>query len=202
MNILPLEVITAGPGVDLSNHQPEGLAIKMADPVADFDFDGVAVSADGVNRYEAQDLRHLRSDRFTAFDLDLDAVVSALGLSYGAEFRVRFCQVDDNPAPMDGIFLQGIVLTAELTAPVFHLAMDDNAASPTVSDSTARTATAPPERWTTSASTAGRSIWRRLHGFARCDISLGNETRAEPTTRIPAIWRFLRSSFKGTLKHA
>jgi len=100
----------------------------------DADFDGVAVSADGVAWYEVQDLRHLRSDRFTTYDLDLDTAVAALGLSYGSEFWVRFCQYDNNPAPMDGIFLHGIELTADLRAPVFHLPMTDNAANTIVLD--------------------------------------------------------------------
>ena len=177
MNIIPLEVTTAGPGVDLSK-LPEGVSIRMSDPVKDFkyarnavtfvfdlsghenvhlvfdakefgdephapppspfgddaDFDGVAISADGVAWYEVQDLRHLRSDRFTDYQIDLDAVIAALGLSYGSEFRIRFCQYDNNPAPMDGIFLHKIELQADLRAPVFHLPMDDNAATPTVPD--------------------------------------------------------------------
>ena len=103
----------------------------------DVDFDGVAVSADGVDWYEVQDLRHLRSDRFTAYDIDLDTAIAALGLSYGSEFRVRFCQYNNNPAPMDGIFLHGIELTGDLRSPVFHLPMDDNAATPTVHDAAA-----------------------------------------------------------------
>ena len=66
----------------------------------DVDFDGVAVSVDGVDWYEIQDLRHLRSDKFTAYDIDLDAAVAALGLAYSEEFRIRFCQYDNNPSPM------------------------------------------------------------------------------------------------------
>jgi len=169
--------ISNNPG-RVSTNLPEGVSIKMSDPVKDFayarnavtfvfdlsahvnvhltfeamefgdephspppnpfgddaDFDGVAVSADGVNWYEIQDLRSLRSDRFTAYDIDLDAAVAALGLSYGSEFRVRFCQYDNNPAPMDGIFLHRIELLGDLRSPVFHLPMDDNAPSSTVRD--------------------------------------------------------------------
>ena len=176
MRIEPTHIEQIGPGIDLSN-LPDGLSLRMADPVEDFEyarnavtltfdlslyerarlafeakefgdephapppgpfgdevaFDGVAISADGDAWYEIQDLRSLRSDRFTAYDLDLDAAVAAHGLAYGPEFRVRFCQVDNNPAPMDGISLHGIALTAAL-APVFHLKMDDNAADPTVRD--------------------------------------------------------------------
>ena len=80
----------------------------------DADFDGVAISTDGVTWYEIQDLRNLRSDKFTAFDIDLDATIGAWGLSYNDQFRIRFCQYDNNPAPMDGIFLHNIEVTSEL----------------------------------------------------------------------------------------
>jgi len=79
----------------------------------DADFDGVAISTDGVTWYEIQDLRNLRSDKFTAFDIDLDAAIAQWGLSYNSEFRIRFCQYDNNPAPMDGIFLYKIELAGE-----------------------------------------------------------------------------------------
>ena len=171
---------SSGPGVDLSN-LPDGLAIKMSDPVkglayarnavtltcdlsgysqvrlafaakeygdephappsnpftGEADFDGVAISADGVTWYEIQDLRHLRSDRFTAYDIDLDAAITQWGLSYTDAFQIRFCQYDNNRAQMDGIFLHAIELTGEpglVGAPVFHLPMDDNPANPTVRD--------------------------------------------------------------------
>lgn len=178
MKIMPIQITTSGPGVDLSN-LPDGLSVKMADPVKDFNyarnnvtltcdlsqlsqvrltfeamelgdepheppsspfsgdvnFDGVAISEDGVEWYEIQDLRHLRSDRFTTFDIDLDAAISQRGLSYNSDFKIRFCQYDNNPAPMDGIFLHRIELTGEeVGAPVFHLPMDDHADSSTVRD--------------------------------------------------------------------
>jgi len=100
----------------------------------DVDFDGVAVSVDGVNWYEIQDLRHLRSDKFTEYDLDLDAAVAALGLAYTEEFRIRFCQYDNNPSPMDGFSIHAIELDADLRPAFLHLPMDDNAATPTVLD--------------------------------------------------------------------
>jgi hypothetical protein len=103
-------------------------------PVADFNFDGVAISADGVAWYEVQGLRGLRSDRFTAYDIDLDAAVTGLGLAYNGTFRIRFCQYDDNPAPMDGVSIKAIELLGDGFPPVLHLTMDDNAASPTVTD--------------------------------------------------------------------
>jgi len=102
----------------------------------DADFDGVAINADGVAWYEVQDLRHLRSGRFTDYQIDLDAAIAALGLSFGSEFRIRFCQYDNNPAPMDGIFLHGIELTGEFPGLLINLTMDDNADDPIVHDST------------------------------------------------------------------
>ena len=80
----------------------------------DADFDGVAVSVDGDTWYEIQDLRNLRSDKFTTFDIDLDAAIATWGLVYNSEFRIRFCQYGNNPAPMDGIFLYKIELTSDL----------------------------------------------------------------------------------------
>jgi len=177
MLIKPTQITHSGPGVDLSS-LPEGVSIRMSDPVKDFkyarnavtlvfdmsayenvrltfeakefgdephapppspfgddvDFDGVAISVDGVDWYEIQDLRSLRSDRFLGYDIDLDAAIVQWGLSYGSEFRIRFCQYDNNPAPMDGIFLHRIELTAEPRSPVLHLPMDDNAATPTIRD--------------------------------------------------------------------
>jgi len=79
----------------------------------DVDFDGVAISIDGATWYEIQDLRNLSSDSFTVFDLDIDAAIVQWGLSYNDQFRIRFCQYDNNPAPMDGIFLHNIKLTGE-----------------------------------------------------------------------------------------
>ncbi len=179
MRIEPSQVEHRGPGVEIVE-LPDGLAIRLADPVRDlhyarnevtliFDlsafehvrlaftakefgdephasppapfgddavFDGVAVSADGLAWYEVQDLRHLRADRFITYDLDLDAAVTARGLAYGEAFRIRFCQYDNNPAPMDGLFLRGIVVSGEI-GPFLHLKMDDNALNPVIYDAAA-----------------------------------------------------------------
>ena len=102
---------------------------------SDANFDGVAVSVDGTNWYEIQGLRNLRSDKFLAFDLDLDAIVTALGLTYGTAFRIRFCQYDDNPAPMDGFTISGIRLEATALPAFLYLTMDDHAATPVIVDS-------------------------------------------------------------------
>jgi len=182
MVINPTTITENGPGIDLTN-LPDGISIKMSDPVKDLkyarnavtliydlselgllrlafeakefgdephappsnpftgdaNFDGVAISVDGDTWYEIQDLRNLRSDKFTAFDIDLDVAIAQYGLAYNSEFRIRFCQYGNNPTPMDGIFLHRIQLTGEpglVGAPVFHLPMDDNEASTMVRDIT------------------------------------------------------------------
>ena len=86
----------------------------------------MAISADGVDWYEIQDLRNLRSDQFTDYDIDLDLAAAACGLAYNAEFRIRFCQYDNGPVAWDGIALSDIRLEGEFTGLVLHLPMDDN----------------------------------------------------------------------------
>jgi len=106
-----------------------------ASPFGDaVNFDGVAVSGDGALWHEIQSLRSLRSDKFTAFNIDLSGALAPLGLAHGNAVRVRFCQYDDNPAPMDGFSIEGIALVGDARPPVLHLAMDDNGATPTVVD--------------------------------------------------------------------
>ncbi len=55
------------------------------------DFDGVALSTDGVSWFEVQSLRSVPST-WTEFTVDLDAALAAHGLSYGANVRIRFNQ--------------------------------------------------------------------------------------------------------------
>lgn len=86
------------------------------------DFDGVAVSADGVDWVEVQSLRSL-SENYTEFTVDLDAALAANGLRYTPTFQIRFNQVDDFQIPFDGIALDDITITGTpatrlmLTAP-------------------------------------------------------------------------------------
>ncbi|OPZ14625.1 MAG: hypothetical protein BWZ10_01875 [candidate division BRC1 bacterium ADurb.BinA364] len=77
------------------------------------DFDGVAVSADGVNWYEIQSLRQL-SAVYTRIEIDLDAAVQALGLAYSDRFRIRFNQYDNYPLSFhDGYVLDDIKVIGE-----------------------------------------------------------------------------------------
>ena len=74
------------------------------------DFDGVAVSPDGVTWNEVQSLRSLTS-AYRPVTVDLDAALAALGLGYNDHFRIRFNQVDDFQIPFDGIGLDDISVT-------------------------------------------------------------------------------------------
>ena len=74
------------------------------------DFDGVAISEDGVTWYEVQSLRSVPST-YTQFVVDLDAAVATHGLHYNPTFRIRFNQVDDFQIPFDGLALDDISIT-------------------------------------------------------------------------------------------
>ncbi|MDF3059312.1 MAG: hypothetical protein K0R17_3527 [Rariglobus sp.] len=73
------------------------------------DFDGVAISADGVTWYEIQPLRSLSAD-WRKYTVDLDAALAARGLAYNANFRVRFNQYDNYAVPTDGIAIDDIAI--------------------------------------------------------------------------------------------
>lgn len=79
------------------------------------DFDGVAISADGVTWWEVQSLRSLPGT-YAAFTVDLDAAIAAHGISYTSVFKIRFNQYDDNPLTTDGIVIDDISVTADSLA--------------------------------------------------------------------------------------
>jgi len=102
-------------------------------PVADFDFDGVSVSADGEDWYEVRGLRDLAT-RPRHIEIDLDAALLACSLEYTHAFQIRLTQFDNGPIAWDGIALSGIEISGEFVPPLLELPMDDNAAGPTVRD--------------------------------------------------------------------
>ncbi|KPL11331.1 hypothetical protein AMJ85_03850 [candidate division BRC1 bacterium SM23_51] len=75
------------------------------------DFDGVAISEDGVEWYEVQDLRALGSS-YQQLTVDLDAAIATHGLSYNSAFKIRFNQYDNYAIPTDGIAIDDIEITA------------------------------------------------------------------------------------------
>ena len=78
------------------------------------DFDGVAVSEDGVRWYEVQSLREAPSS-YGELRVDLDEAVAKFGLSYNENFRIRFNEFDNFSIPLDGIAIDDIALTGTPT---------------------------------------------------------------------------------------
>lgn len=127
------------PPRDLQGRTPEN-GPAVFGPVADFNFDGVAISADGQDWYEARGLRDLSSRGFSPLQIDLDQALAQAGLFHTEDFKIRFCQYDNMPRRMDGITIHAIQLTGEPLAVdpslALHLPMDDNGPNPIVRDRT------------------------------------------------------------------
>lgn len=73
------------------------------------DFDGVAISADGVRWYEVLSLRGLPPS-YSNRVVNLDDAVALHGLAYNSQFRIRFNQYDNNSVPFDGIGIDDVSL--------------------------------------------------------------------------------------------
>lgn len=73
-------------------------------------FDGVAISQDGIRWYEVAGLRSLNNN-YQKIQVALDPIVLASGLSYSPEFRIRFNQYDNLAIPYDGIALDDVSVT-------------------------------------------------------------------------------------------
>src|SRR6185436_18362366 len=65
------------------------------------DFDGVAISMDGLHWYEVQSLRSLSFD-YAEFVVPLDGFVAAKSLTYTRNFRIRFNGVSEYGMPLAG----------------------------------------------------------------------------------------------------
>ncbi len=74
------------------------------------DFDGVAISQDGVRWFEVQGLR-LLNDTYAEFVVDLDSAIARLGLSYNSTFRIRFNQFGNHSIPYSGIAIDDVSIT-------------------------------------------------------------------------------------------
>lgn len=86
------------------------------------DFDGVAISQDGVTWYEVQGLRNL-ANSYVQYTVNLDTAVAAFGLSYNSSFRIRFNQYDNYPiqaSNSDGIGLDDISVTGSIPGTLHH----------------------------------------------------------------------------------
>lgn len=77
-------------------------------------YDGVAISCDGgVTWRSVQSLAAVAAE-WTSFSLPLDSSVTALAGSYGPGFRIRFSGYDNSPAPLDGIAIDNVALSADV----------------------------------------------------------------------------------------
>ncbi|MHC4608432.1 MAG: hypothetical protein ACYTAF_16090, partial [Planctomycetota bacterium] len=74
------------------------------------DFDGVAISEDGMTWYEVHSFTSLTTT-YVEQVVDLDAAAAANGLSYNGEFRIRFNQYDNYPMTSDGIGIDDVSVT-------------------------------------------------------------------------------------------
>ncbi len=83
------------------------------------DFDGVAISQDGVRWYEIQDLRSLALTN-REYVVSLDSALANFGLGYNSTFRIRFNHFDNFSIPFDGIALDDISITG---APVYRFSI-------------------------------------------------------------------------------
>lgn len=111
--------------LDLTNKRNVVLSFKAKSlgnephmpPAANFSgtrsFDGVSISADGgVTWRTVQSLATLGT-AWESFSVVLDSAVSALGATYGDSFRIRFSEYDNAPAPLDGIAIDDVAVTAD-----------------------------------------------------------------------------------------
>jgi uncharacterized repeat protein (TIGR01451 family) len=74
------------------------------------DFDGVAISEDGVLWFEVQSLRGIPAS-YTNFTVNLDDAIRRFGLSYSGRFRVRINQYDNFQIPFDGLAIDDVSVT-------------------------------------------------------------------------------------------
>jgi uncharacterized repeat protein (TIGR01451 family) len=88
--------------------EPDG---PPAEPfISGADFDGVAISADGIEWYEVQSLRSLFGN-YAERRVDLDDAIARFGLSYNQQFRIRFNEFDNFSIPLDGIAIDDVSIT-------------------------------------------------------------------------------------------
>jgi hypothetical protein len=95
----------------------------LSGPLGTFDsnmnYDGVAISQDGVTWVEVSALRLLSSSYgASATRIFLDPIIQRLGWSYNSTFRLRFSQYDDQAIPNDGIGIDDVAVRANPTTSI------------------------------------------------------------------------------------
>ena len=74
------------------------------------DFDGVAISPDGVQWAEVRSLRNINSSTHAVYRVSLDPVMRRMGWTYGPDMRIRFNQYDNSVITSDGIAFDDVRL--------------------------------------------------------------------------------------------
>ena len=82
-------------------------------------YDGVALSVDGINWFRLVSLTGTNSTGvYQSFNIDLSQAASDNGLVLGADTRIKFQQYDDFPIGTDGFAFDNFAVTAANSAPV------------------------------------------------------------------------------------
>ena len=76
------------------------------------DFDGIAISEDGVTWVGIQNFSSLNSS-YQSFQIDLDQAMTVNGLDYTGLFQIRFNQYDNYGISTDGIAIDNISITGD-----------------------------------------------------------------------------------------
>ncbi len=76
-------------------------------------YDGVAISADGGTTWRSVQSLAGVATAWESFSVTLDGAVSALGGRFRANFRIRFSEYDNASAPVDGLAIDDVSVTAD-----------------------------------------------------------------------------------------
>ena len=111
--------------LDLSNKKNVVLSFNAkslgnepdAPPAGNFtttrNYDGVAISTDGGTTWRAVQTLATVGTAWQNFSVTLDSSVTALGGAFGPGFRIRFSEYDNASAPLDGIAIDDVIVTAD-----------------------------------------------------------------------------------------
>jgi uncharacterized repeat protein (TIGR01451 family) len=76
-------------------------------------YDGVAISMDGGTTWWTAQSLDAVPGAWTSYEVSLDPIAAAIGEGFGPGFRLRFSEYDNAPAPLDGIAIDDVLVTAD-----------------------------------------------------------------------------------------
>ncbi|MCW1923453.1 hypothetical protein OKA05_12890 [Luteolibacter arcticus] len=77
-------------------------------------YDGAAISTDAGATWRSLQSLAAAGTTWTTYTVPLDAAVSQLGGNFGPNCRIRFSGYDNAPAPLDGIAIDDVTVTADV----------------------------------------------------------------------------------------